>query len=286
MQRRHVTDNFGWEINIFPSAPTLSIAADHSNHWDYFSIIIACLFGEYIALRILVQAPRFYFCMSSPKDEGPEGQQALKALMSPSLLHDNADPSIINNNEQEHQEHKVTTNSNPCDWHLEGVGGRVGGSCSPSHEYILCPSQVRMASQEELHICPPDKRGLWQASCVLQISLWRWWLQVEFFDWQHSCIRVGKKYHAVTVGEESSVLVLWPDEEKNQGILHLCAMRLEDLQKPTYAMRHFANLFKIYQDDHCKGKIPFSIVQGIGMVTSLERSARCSWMSALIASRS
>ena len=61
------------------------------------------------------------------------------------------------------------------------------------------------------------------------------------------------KYHVMTAGE-SNVLVLHP---KKEGILHISAMRLEDLQKPTYAERLFADLWKIHQDDHCKGNTFF-----------------------------
>jgi hypothetical protein len=64
--------------------------------------------------------------MSSSKDKGPEGQQGLKVFLSPSLIHDYAVSSIVNNNEQEHQEHKVTNNSDLFDWCLEGVEGFEG----------------------------------------------------------------------------------------------------------------------------------------------------------------
>jgi hypothetical protein len=59
--------------------------------------------------------------MSNPKDKGPEGQQTLEALLSPSLLDDNDDnteTSIINNDEQEDQDQEVTTNYNTLNWLL------------------------------------------------------------------------------------------------------------------------------------------------------------------------
>ena len=67
-----------------------------------------------------------------------------------------------------------------------------------------------------------------------------------------------KKYHVVTVGEESSVLVLRPDEnqwKKKKGSrgIDVTAMRLEDLQQPTYFEKLFIDLWKIHQVDHCKG---------------------------------
>jgi hypothetical protein len=63
----------------------------------------------------------------------------------------------------------------------------------------------------------------------------------------------ASKYHVMTVGE-SNVLVLHP---KKEGSLYISAMRLEDLQKPTDAERLFTNLWKIHQDDHCKGNTFF-----------------------------
>jgi hypothetical protein len=59
----------------------------------------------------------------------------------------------------------------------------------------------------------------------------------------------AKKYHVVTVGEESKVLVLLPEEnhqkKRRKGVVHVESMRLEDLQQPTYAERLFADLWKI-----------------------------------------
>ena len=56
----------------------------------------------------------------------------------------------------------------------------------------------------------------------------------------------AKKYHVVTVGEESKVLVLCPEEnhqkKRRKGVVHVESMRLEDLQQPTYAERLFAAL--------------------------------------------
>ncbi len=66
-----------------------------------------------------------------------------------------------------------------------------------------------------------------------------------------------EKYCVLTVGEHSAVLVLCPPDNK-KGVLHISAMRLEDLQKPTYAERLFADLWKIHQVDHCKGTTLFT----------------------------
>ena len=57
----------------------------------------------------------------------------------------------------------------------------------------------------------------------------------------------AKKYHVITVGEESQVLVLHPKEnqrkkKKGRGVLDVTAMRLEDLQQPTYAEKLFTDL--------------------------------------------
>ena len=72
----------------------------------------------------------------------------------------------------------------------------------------------------------------------------------------------AKKYHVVTVGEESKVLVLCPEEnhqkKRRKGVVHVESMRLEDLQQPTYAERLFADLWKIHQEDHCKGNTLFT----------------------------
>ena len=61
-----------------------------------------------------------------------------------------------------------------------------------------------------------------------------------------------QKYHVFTFGSESAVLVLRPDDQK-QGPVDVTAMALKDLQRPTYAERMFADLWKIHQSDHCKG---------------------------------
>ena len=74
-----------------------------------------------------------------------------------------------------------------------------------------------------------------------------------------------KKYHLVTVGEESQVLVLCPKENQQKkkkrrgiGVIDVTSMRLEDLQQPTYAKKLFAELWKIHQVDHCKGNTLFT----------------------------
>ena len=71
-----------------------------------------------------------------------------------------------------------------------------------------------------------------------------------------SAYKFAEKYHVVTVGEESKVLVLRPQKigpKKRKGVVDVTAMRLEDLQQPTYLERLFIDLWKIHQDDHCKG---------------------------------
>ncbi len=73
----------------------------------------------------------------------------------------------------------------------------------------------------------------------------------------------AKKYHVVTVGEESQMLVLRPEEnqqkkkKKGRGV-DVTAMRSEDLQQPTYAEKLFTDLWKIHQVDHCKGNTLFT----------------------------
>ncbi len=72
----------------------------------------------------------------------------------------------------------------------------------------------------------------------------------------------AKKYHVVTVGDSSKVLVLWPKGDKGQkkrwGTIDVAEMRLEELAQPAYAKKLFADLWKIHQDDHCKGLTLFS----------------------------
>jgi hypothetical protein len=71
----------------------------------------------------------------------------------------------------------------------------------------------------------------------------------------------AKKYHIVTVGEESKVLVLCPEEnhrKKRKVMVHMESMRLEDLHQPTYAERLFADIWKIHQEDHCKSNTLFT----------------------------
>ncbi len=60
-----------------------------------------------------------------------------------------------------------------------------------------------------------------------------------------------RKYHIVTAGQESAVLVLWPS--KKMGAVDVTAMTLENLQQPTFIKRDFADLLKIHQVYHCKG---------------------------------
>jgi hypothetical protein len=61
----------------------------------------------------------------------------------------------------------------------------------------------------------------------------------------------ARKYHVVTAGQESAALVLRP--YKKIGAIDMTAMRLENLQQPTYIERVFSDLMKIHQVDHCKG---------------------------------
>jgi hypothetical protein len=60
-----------------------------------------------------------------------------------------------------------------------------------------------------------------------------------------------RKYHVVTAGQESVVLVLRPS--KKISAVDVTAMRSENLQQPTYIERVFSDLMKIHQVDHFKG---------------------------------
>ncbi len=71
----------------------------------------------------------------------------------------------------------------------------------------------------------------------------------------------AKKYHIVTVGQESKVLILCPflkQGAKNKDVVDILAMRLDKLKQPTYVERLFADLLKIHQEDHCKGNTLFA----------------------------
>jgi hypothetical protein len=71
----------------------------------------------------------------------------------------------------------------------------------------------------------------------------------------------ANKYHVVTAGKSSKVLVLRPEDKpenkkgqrKRRGAVDVMAMRLEDLQQPTYVEKLFSDLWKIHKDNHCKG---------------------------------
>ncbi len=88
----------------------------------------------------------------------------------------------------------------------------------------------------------------------------------------------AKKYHVVTVGESSKVLVLWPEGDKGQkkgwGAVEVMAMRLEDLAQPTYAEKLFADLWKIHQDVTVR-VLPYSVVPRNVTEMSLKSYARC-----------
>ncbi len=55
----------------------------------------------------------------------------------------------------------------------------------------------------------------------------------------------AKKYHGMTVGQESKVLVLCPSTNqgtKKKGVVDALVMRLDKLKHPTYVERPFADL--------------------------------------------
>ena len=65
--------------------------------------------------------------------------------------------------------------------------------------------------------------------------------QSSYLAGNSNAYKWAKKYHVITVGEESQVLVLCPKEsqwkkKKGRGV-DVTAMRLEDLQQPTYAKK-------------------------------------------------
>ncbi len=60
-----------------------------------------------------------------------------------------------------------------------------------------------------------------------------------------SAYKWAKKYHVVTVGQESKVLILCPSMKqgtKKKGMVNVSAIRLDKLKQPTYIERFFADL--------------------------------------------
>jgi hypothetical protein len=102
-----------------------------------------------------------------------------------------------------------------------------------------------------------------------------------------SAYKWAKKYHVATVGQESKVLVLHPSMNQGankEGVVNVLVMRLDKLKQPTFVARLLLTSERSTKKITV-GVIPFSPVQGIGMVTSLKRCARCSWTSFRTVSR-
>jgi len=59
----------------------------------------------------------------------------------------------------------------------------------------------------------------------------------------------ASKYHVLSVGEESAVLVIRP----KKSAVDVTLMDVGSLQQPTYVEKLFADLWKIHKVDHCRG---------------------------------
>ena len=104
-----------------------------------------------------------------------------------------------------------------------------------------------------------------------------------------SAYKWSKRYHVVTVGEESKVLVLCHPKndgpKKRKGQADVTKMRLEDLHQPTYDERLFSDLSGISITKITVKVTPCSLVQRIVTVTSRVRCARSSQKSVHTVSR-
>jgi hypothetical protein len=83
--------------------------------------------------------------------------------------------------------------------------------------------------------------------------------QTSFVRGNANAYKWAWKYCIFTLGgEKSTVLVLCPTKI---GAVDVRAMSLSHLQQPTYVERIFADLWKIYKEDHCKGMTFFNHVR-------------------------
>ena len=64
-----------------------------------------------------------------------------------------------------------------------------------------------------------------------------------------SAYKWASKYHVLSVGEESAVLVIRP----KKSAVDVTMMDVYTLQQPTYAEKLYADLWKIHKVDHCRG---------------------------------
>jgi hypothetical protein len=174
--------------------------------------------------------------------------------LSPSLLQYDTDVSIENE-----EEHEDTTITNPLIWHLEGVDGLEGDAlCHMNAFYALLKNWYRRKDYTAVLLTKVgyDERVAFGEDLIIGGDC-----RSSYLAGNTNAYKWAKKYLIVTVGQESKILVLRPSSKpgaKNNDVMDLSAMRLDELKQPTYVERLFADLLKIHQEDHCKGNTLFA----------------------------
>jgi hypothetical protein len=139
------------------------------------------------------------------------------------------------------------------DWSIEGVEGLEGDAVRHMNAfYGMLKDKLHAKDQTTILLSKDDYDPRLQFGLYL----------VKGGDCRSSAMagntsayKWARKYHVVTAGQDSAVLVLWPS--KKMGAVDVTAMRLENLQQPTYIERVLADLLKIHQVNHCKGNSLF-----------------------------
>jgi hypothetical protein len=163
------------------------------------------------------------------------------------------------------------------DWSIEGVEGLEGDAvCHMNAFYGMLKDKLCVKDQTTVLLSKDnyDRRLQFVLYLVSGGDC-----RLSAMAGNTSTYKWARKYHVITAGQESAVLILWPS--KKMDAVDVTVMTLETLQQPTFIERVFADLLKIHQVDHCKGNSLLS-VQEIVMAILHERCARCSWMSVRI----
>jgi hypothetical protein len=225
-----------------PNAPP-----DPDGHEDSEDLIRAM---PHLAAVIEVGSPD-----APPDPEGyKDSEEARGSSLSPSLLQYDTDAPIKNEEEDNN-----TTNTNPSILHLEGVEEfEWDALCHVNTFYALLKPWYCQKDYTSVLLTKAgyDKRVAFGVYLINGGDCRSSFMAVNTaaYEW-------AKKYHVVTVGQKSEVLVLCPSTKqgtKKKGMVDMTTMRLDNLQHPTYVKRPFADLWKIHQEDHCKGNTLFT----------------------------
>jgi hypothetical protein len=183
------------------------------------------------------------------EEEIKDSEEARGFLLYPPLLQFDTDAPIKNG-----EEHEDTTINNPLIRHLEGVEGLGGDAlCHMNAFYAFLKDWYRQIDYMAVLLTKAgyDERVAFGEDLILGVDC-----RLSYLAGNTNAYKWAKKYHLVTVGQESKVLVLRPSSKqgaKNKGMVDVSLMRVDKLQKPTYVERLFVDLLKIHQEDHCKG---------------------------------